>query len=386
MRTGGGLCLQAIMGRTSHFEEVSIVSLATSDGRAVGANELLGDRDTSILVNRADTIELALSGLNIRGSPPDGDLQPEFPMKPDTSSQRRHEGRDREGEKGVAEMFGAAAFPPRNFSRTIITPGTRPPRITLTLFEANWTSPRLHPRISRDAPDPAGEVFVIYARAKMSQTVLTAGSLLRDRRGPDIVGPRYDVIPMPNLGLSSYIRMAGLGWLGFISSAKFSHLLRPLTSKMFRFHPLLFGLITAAGIVELGLTAYERKQQHDYPIGGHAVTSRLDYLLFLSVWTTVTGSAYLIFGKTGKFGAIASFASHAFWLFWTFVMWLIGAALYQRQLIEAGCGETSRRCHINHTVEGFAWIEMSLTFITFFIILLHVGGKTERYRTGPYDA
>ncbi|KAG8948168.1 hypothetical protein FRC04_009967 [Tulasnella sp. 424] len=155
---------------------------------------------------------------------------------------------------------------------------------------------------------------------------------------------------------------------------------------MFRFHPLLFGMITACAIVELGLTAYERKQQHDFPIGGHAVTSRIDYLLFLSVWTTVTGGAYLAFGHTGKFGVIASFASNAFWLFWTFVMWLIGAALYQRELIEVGCGENSRRCHINHTVNGFSWIEMSLTFITFLIVLLHVGGKTERYRTGPYDA
>lgn len=43
---------------------------------------------------------------------------------------------------------------------------------------------------------------------------------------------------------------------------------------MFRFHPLLFGMITACAIVELGLTAYERKQQHDFPIGGNAVTSR----------------------------------------------------------------------------------------------------------------
>ncbi|KIO33185.1 hypothetical protein M407DRAFT_205099 [Tulasnella calospora MUT 4182] len=147
---------------------------------------------------------------------------------------------------------------------------------------------------------------------------------------------------------------------------------------MFRFHPLLFGLITACGIVELGLTAYERKQQHDFPIGGNDVTSRLDYLLFLSVWTTVTGGAYLVLGKTSTFGIIASFASHAIWLFWTFVMWLIGAAIYQRQLIEVGCGENSRRCHINHTVEGFSWIEMSLTFITFLIVVLH--------RTGPYDA
>jgi len=152
------------------------------------------------------------------------------------------------------------------------------------------------------------------------------------------------------------------------------------------YHPFLFGLITAVAIVELGLTAYERHQQHLYPIDGHTLTSRLDFLIFNSVWTTVFGIFYLIFAHTGRFGIIASYASHAFWLFWTFVMWIIGAAIYQKRLIEGGCGQDSRRCHINHTVEGFAWMEMAFTFITLILIALHVGGKTERYRTGPYDA
>jgi len=153
----------------------------------------------------------------------------------------------------------------------------------------------------------------------------------------------------------------------------------------FKYHPFMFGLITVIAIIELGLSGWERHQQSIDPLGGNTVASRLDFLLFLSVWTTVFGGAYLVFAHTGRFGIIASYASHAFWLFWTFVMWVIGAALYQKRMIEVGCGDSAKRCHINHSVEGFAWIEMSLTFITFFIILLHIGGKTERYRSGPYD-
>ncbi|KAG8906780.1 hypothetical protein FRB99_006157 [Tulasnella sp. 403] len=153
----------------------------------------------------------------------------------------------------------------------------------------------------------------------------------------------------------------------------------------FTYHPFLFGVITTFAIIELGLTGWERKQQHDYPIGGNGTTSRLDFLIFDSVWTTVFGIFYLIFAHTGRFGVIASFASHAFWLFWTFILWIVGAALYQRQIIEVGCG-SGRRCSVNHTVEGFAWMEMAFTFITLGVIILHIGRKTERYRTGPYDA
>jgi len=153
----------------------------------------------------------------------------------------------------------------------------------------------------------------------------------------------------------------------------------------FHYHPILFGLITILAIVELGLTGWEHHEQSNFGIHSGSVRRRLDFLIFVSAWTTLTGAAYIVFGHTGRFGLIASFASHAFWLFWTWIMWLVGAALYQSKLNSIGCGFTNKMCHINHGIEGIAWIEMALTFITLWVIILHIGGKTERYRSGPYD-
>ncbi|KAG8899156.1 hypothetical protein FRC01_010642, partial [Tulasnella sp. 417] len=153
-----------------------------------------------------------------------------------------------------------------------------------------------------------------------------------------------------------------------------------------RYHPILFGLITAIAIALIGLTAWTHHQQSVAPFGGNGLTRRLDFLIFLACWTTLFGAAYMIFAHTGRFGMIASHASHVLWLFITWVMWLVGAALYQHRLNRFGCGPTHRRCQINRAIEGLSWVEFALCFITMWIIILHVGGKTARYRTGPYDS
>lgn len=152
-----------------------------------------------------------------------------------------------------------------------------------------------------------------------------------------------------------------------------------------RYHPILFGLIAATALALLGLTAWQRHQQHLFPYGGSGLTSRLDFLIFLSVWTFLFAAAYIIFAHTGKFGAIASHASHVLWLFVTWVMWLIGAALYHHRISQVGCGTSHMRCQINRAIKALSWLEFALCFLTMLIIMLHVGGKTSRYRSGPYD-
>lgn len=150
-----------------------------------------------------------------------------------------------------------------------------------------------------------------------------------------------------------------------------------------RYHPLLFTLITTIAITLIGLTAWQRHQPN---FGGSSLSRTLNFLIFLSCWTTLFGGAYIIFAHTGRFGMIASHASHVLWLFVTWVMWLVGAALYQHRLNQIGCGPSHKRCQINHAIEGLSWAEFAICFITMWVIILHIGGKTARYRTGPYDS
>ncbi|KAG9005475.1 hypothetical protein FRB90_010390 [Tulasnella sp. 427] len=153
-----------------------------------------------------------------------------------------------------------------------------------------------------------------------------------------------------------------------------------------RYHPILFGLITATAIALIGLTAWQHHQLSKYSYGGSGLTRRLDFLIFLACWTTLFGAAYIIFAHTGRFGRLASHASHVFWLLITWIMWLIGAALYQHRLHQVGCGLLHRQCQINRAIKALSWLEFALCFITMWIIILHIGGKTDRYRSGPYDS
>lgn len=157
-----------------------------------------------------------------------------------------------------------------------------------------------------------------------------------------------------------------------------------------RYHPILFSLITAIAIALLGLTAWTHHQYSKFGLTrgvlGTGLSRRLDFLIFLSVWTTVFGAAYIIFAHTGRFGAIASHASHVLWLLITWIMWLIGAALYHQYLNHHKfCGVTTRMCQVNRAIRALSWIEFALCLITMLIIILHIGSKTARYRTGPYD-
>ncbi|KIO33186.1 hypothetical protein M407DRAFT_241177 [Tulasnella calospora MUT 4182] len=152
-----------------------------------------------------------------------------------------------------------------------------------------------------------------------------------------------------------------------------------------RYHPILFGLISAIAIALIGLTAWMHHQYSASGLGGTSLTRRLDFLIFLACWTALFAAAYIIFAHTGRFGAIGSHASHVFWLLITWIMWLIGAALYQHRMSQLGCGLTHKMCLINRAIKALSWIEFALCFITMLIIILHIGGKTARYRTGPYD-
>ncbi|KAG9042586.1 hypothetical protein FS837_010666, partial [Tulasnella sp. UAMH 9824] len=67
-----------------------------------------------------------------------------------------------------------------------------------------------------------------------------------------------------------------------------------------RYHPILFGLITAIALALLGLTAWTHHQYSNFGLTGTGLTRRLDFLLFLSIWTALFGAAYIIFAHTGR--------------------------------------------------------------------------------------
>lgn len=111
----------------------------------------------------------------------------------------------------------------------------------------------------------------------------------------------------------------------------------------------------------------------------HLARHRLNFLIFLSCWTTLFGAAYIIFAHTGRFGMIASHASHVLWLFLTWVMWLVGAALYTHRLNQIGCGPTHKRCQINR-VRPLGSVSAPSTDIDSLAFILH---RLSRDSPGP---
>ncbi|KAF9523077.1 hypothetical protein CPB83DRAFT_863418 [Crepidotus variabilis] len=141
-----------------------------------------------------------------------------------------------------------------------------------------------------------------------------------------------------------------------------------------RGHPVVFGLLVLFAIIELCITAFvtaKYNSHHNYP--NRSTRDRVRYLLFLSVWTTVFGAAFLGMFLVFMDNILVSVASHFVFLIITWILWLAAAAAFTSSIGGAlNCHTQSFfvYCGQLNAIEGFAWlIWVVITLLLVFVLI-----------------
>jgi len=136
----------------------------------------------------------------------------------------------------------------------------------------------------------------------------------------------------------------------------------------------MFGSLVLFSIIEMCISAWitaKYNANHNFPNSG--VRARVRYILFLSIWTIVFGSGFLVAFLVSATSAFASVASHFFFLLVTWILWLAAAAAITQTLGGAlNCNTQSFfvYCGQLNALEGFAWlIWVLLTFMLLFVLI-----------------
>jgi len=151
-----------------------------------------------------------------------------------------------------------------------------------------------------------------------------------------------------------------------------------MNSVMRRGHPIMMALIVLFSIIEMCIAAWltaKYNSHHNNLNSGER--ARVRYLLFVSIWTVVFGSVYLVMGLVAAGSFFASVASHFVFLTLTWILWLAGAAAITQtlggslncnvQIFFVYCGQLN-------ALEGFAWLIWVL--LTFLLIAVLFRGIT----------
>jgi len=141
-------------------------------------------------------------------------------------------------------------------------------------------------------------------------------------------------------------------------------------------HPIMFGAIVVFAIIEMCIAAWitaKYNANHNSPNSG--LRARVRYILFVSIWTVLLGSAYLglFLAMAGTF--ITSVVSHFVFLAVTWIFWLAAAAaLTQSVGGSLNCSVQTKfvYCGQLNALEGFAWLIWVL--LTFMLILVLIRG------------
>ncbi|KAF8140235.1 hypothetical protein EV363DRAFT_1152647 [Boletus edulis] len=151
------------------------------------------------------------------------------------------------------------------------------------------------------------------------------------------------------------------------------------------YHPILFVLITICAMAELGLTAFlisAGNGNHNWPSARYHVL--LILVEFNAVWTTLFGTAYLLWIVDGAVHFLASIASSIIWLVITTVLWGVTAALMHIMRAGSGCNWlsnssaslnasspcpqpqdlTTTNCKEMLSIEAVGWVEFGLCALT----------------------
>jgi len=151
-------------------------------------------------------------------------------------------------------------------------------------------------------------------------------------------------------------------------------------------HPIMFGAIVVFSIIEMCISAWitaKYNANHNFPNSG--VRARVRYLLFVSIWTILFGSGFLVVFLVATTSALASVASHFFFLTVTWILWLAAAAAITQTLGGAlNCHTQSFfvYCGQLSALEGFAWLIWVL--LTFMLLFVLIRGITSAKRGDGY--
>jgi hypothetical protein len=153
------------------------------------------------------------------------------------------------------------------------------------------------------------------------------------------------------------------------------------------YHPILFGLLTAFSIIELGLTAYWARRGHREGWPSSRFRSSDIFLLVISVWTLIFSLMYMIFILTRATHRGASLGSSAIWLFITSILWGIATGLYSTSRPSCGGLFSSRffsNCRIGTAIEVFGWLTFATLVLTLLSTVHHSGRHHGRANTSRY--
>jgi len=151
-------------------------------------------------------------------------------------------------------------------------------------------------------------------------------------------------------------------------------------------HPIMFGAIVVFSIIEMCISAWitaKYNANHNFPNSG--VRARVRYILFVSIWTILFGSGFLVVFLVATTSALASVASHFFFLTVTWILWLAAAAAITQTLGGAlNCHTQSFfvYCGQLSALEGFAWLIWVL--LTFMLLFVLIRGITSAKRGDGY--
>ncbi|KDR86110.1 hypothetical protein GALMADRAFT_235345 [Galerina marginata CBS 339.88] len=139
-------------------------------------------------------------------------------------------------------------------------------------------------------------------------------------------------------------------------------------------HPITFGALLVFSIIEMCISAWltaKYNAHHNYP--SSSVKARVRYLLFVSIWTILISSVYLVAFLVASSSFVASVASHFIFLFLTWILWLAAAAAITAAVggtLNCSTQDVFVYCGQLNALEGFAWlIWVLLTFMLIFVLI-----------------
>jgi len=149
-----------------------------------------------------------------------------------------------------------------------------------------------------------------------------------------------------------------------------------------RGHPIVFGFLVVAAIIEMCIAAWvtaQYNQNHNFP--SLSLEARVRYILFASIWTVFLGSLYLVLFMLMAGHKITSIGSHFVFLSLTWLFWLAAAAALTQSLggaLNCDLLDTFAYCGQLNAMEGFAWlIWLVLTLMLLFVLIRGIMGARQ---------
>ncbi|KAJ7225486.1 hypothetical protein GGX14DRAFT_639132 [Mycena pura] len=155
------------------------------------------------------------------------------------------------------------------------------------------------------------------------------------------------------------------------------------------YHPLLFSMMSLAGLAEMGLTAFLVNAGNTHGTWPspryHAL---LILVLFNATWTVVFSVAYMLWVFDGMKHVLANVASSIFWLAVTAILWGVSAGIFHITRTGGDCPTSAviSRCRQSLTVEALAWTEFAIAVVALLLTCVWTGTGLDWGRRGVHDS